>query len=115
MKLLSKKKNQPERNLALASLSTLPELASVLDWPRLPSSACIASRQAAPAMAAAASGATDRPVQSTHAGARMHQPSRCFAIGKHTGSSTRRLVPTTYTVHSPITIAHAWREPMMQH
>jgi len=77
----------------------------------MPSSACIASRQAAPAMAAAASGATDRHVQ---AGARMHQPFQRFAIAKHTGSSTtKRLVPTTYTVHSPITIAHAWREPVM--
>jgi len=79
----------------------------------MPSSACIASRQAAPAMAAAASGATERPVQSAHAGARMHQPFQRFAIAKHTGSSTKRLVPTTYTEHSPITIAHAWREPVM--
>jgi hypothetical protein len=104
---------QSGRNLALALLSTSPELGLRSQLAAMPSSACIASRQAAPAMAAAASGATERPVQSAHAGARMHQPFQRFAIAKHTGSSTKRLVPTTYTVHSPITIAHAWREPVM--
>ena len=100
--------------LPLPRCQPRPSSVSVLNWPRLPSSACIGSRQAAPAMAAAASGATERPVQSAHAGARMHEPFQCFPIAKHTGSSTtKRLVPTTYTVHSPITIAHAWREPVM--
>ena len=53
-------------------------------------------------MAAAASGATERPVQSAHAGARMHPPFQRFAIAQPTGSSTQRLVRIAELDPSPL-------------